>query len=50
LGAARASRHEADADLIQVPQRSTSALDVVIAPTGRRRRFPSLRKAFGLRS
>lgn len=50
LGAARASRHEADADLVQVPQRSTSALDVVIAPTGRRKRFPSLRKAFGLRS
>ncbi|RMJ22734.1 hypothetical protein PHISP_06397 [Aspergillus sp. HF37] len=50
LGAVQAPRREADADLLQVPQRSTSALDVVIAPTGRRKRFPSLRKAFGLRS
>lgn len=38
------------ADLPQPPERSTSALDVVISPTGRKKRFPALRKALGLRS
>lgn len=46
----RASRPQVDDDVFDLPERSTSALDVVIAPAGRKRRFPALRKALGLRS
>lgn len=45
-----ASRSQVHDDVFDAPERNASAREVVITPAGRKRRFPALRRALGLRS